>query len=221
MQRSLSRVLQLANRPEGKKLTGLYFGLYQNLPLEVGQQVHSFWPDTSGETGLIEEQNIALLEMLAAADHGSVMGFRQVGGRFLPALDGEENVRALRWGLRSLQEAVLSFAGEWLDREPSADYPKPEFHALARALFAEFAEHPSFDEASVWAAFPLSADQLERHFESFAPRMSATEAMRAIFRVKTRPIGWWIEGTQAIHPTIPLALYLGLRRLKRRIRPHR
>ena len=74
---------------------------------------------------------------------------------------------------------------------------------------------PQAEQATTWAAFPHAADQLERHFENFAPSMRFPELVRAILRPRYRPLGWWMEGTQAIRPSLTLACYLHLRRWKR------
>ncbi len=130
-------------------------------------------------------------------------------------LETERNTAALEWGLSTLHDSVMAFCNVWRDLSQLLNYPRAEFQAVTRDLLVGFTRNPSAEEAAAWAVFPHSADQLERHFESFAPVMRWPEIVRAILDVERRPIGWWMEGTQALSPSLALALYLRLKRWKR------
>ncbi len=215
MQRSLAGLLRLAGRPEATGLTGLYFGLLRRHRSGSDQVLLDYWPNDPASKESITDQNLVLIEMLAAADHGSVTGFRKHGGQVVPMLNQAQNHGALDWGLKTLHVAILAFCDTWLELEPAASCPKADLQALTRELLVSLTRHPQADQAATWAAFPHSTDQLERHFESFAPPMSFLEVVRAILRPQYRPLGWWMEGTQAIQPSLTLAFYLQLRRWKR------
>ena len=215
MQRSLAGLLRLAGRPEATGLTGLYFGLLRRHRSGPDQVLLDYWPNDPAWKESIADQNLVLLEMLSAADHGSVTGFRKDGGQVVPTLNQEQNHGAVNWGLKTLHAAILAFCDTWLDLEPAANCPKADFQALTRELLVSLTRHPQAEQAATWAAFPHAADQLERHFENFAPSMSFPELVRAILRPQYRPLGWWMEGTQAIRPSLTLACYLHLRRWKR------
>jgi hypothetical protein len=215
MQRSLASLLRLAGRPEAAGLTGLYFGLVRRPQFAPDQVLLDYWHNDPTLKETIADQNLVLLEMLSAADHGSVVGFRKDRGVVVPVLGGDQNQGAITWGLKTLHAAILAFCDRWLELEPAANYPKADLQALTRELLVLLNSHPQANEAATWAAFPHSVDQLERHSESFAPSMSFAELVRAIIRWEDRPLGWWMQGTQAIRPSLTLAFYLRLRRWKR------
>ena len=99
MQRSLAGLLRLAGRPEAMGLTGLYFGLLRRHRSGPDQVLLDYWPNDPASNESIADQNLVLLEMLSAADHGSVTGFRKDGGQVVPTLNQEQNHGAVNWGL--------------------------------------------------------------------------------------------------------------------------
>lgn len=218
MQRSFASWLRADPARRNLPVTAMYFGLQRRPPDTALDQFVGYWPELSPEGDALRTLNVALLEMMAAADHGTVLGFREEGGTIKPMFDGEQNEAALAWGLEVLQAAVLKFTTLWLSFAPLPPDDRVQFQAFSRRVLLNFMAAPTFSEATVWAQFPHSGEQIERHKESIAPALSVWEALTFAMKPERRPAGWWAEGSQARHPTAALALYLGGKKFKQRFR---
>jgi predicted HAD superfamily hydrolase len=214
MQRSFSSFLNLAQKREGMRLTGFYFGLQQRPRDTVEDQFLSYWPETGLAGEQLQRLNVTILEMMAAADHGTVLGFQASGNLMIPVLDGKRNDAALAWGLDTLHAGVVEFTRVWLQSDTLSPAQRNAFWELSRSLVLEFIAAPSRLEAETWARFPHSGEQIERHKESIAPALAVGEALRFVMRPQQRPAGWWVEGSLAQRPNLVLALYLAAKRAK-------
>lgn len=218
MQRSFAALLRADPTRRNLPVTGMYFGL-KCRPLETDlDRFVGYWPQIAPEQTALPALNVGLLEMMAAADHGTVLGFRAEGGTIKPMLDGKQNEVALAWGLAVLQTAGLKFTTTWLGLAPLPPDDRAQFQALSRQVLLNFMAAPTFSEATVWAQFPHSGEQIERHKESIAPALSNWEALAFVMKPGRRPAGWWAEGSQARQPNAVLALYLRVKKFKQRYR---
>jgi len=217
MQRSLGNLLRSHPARKDQKLTGFYFGLKQKLSPETLDELVSYWPEQGPENRALQQLHLGLPEMMAAADHGTVLGFSQRQSRVEPVLDGERNQAALDWGLDCLQAGVLEFAKIWLGFEPLPPGEKKDFQGLTRKLLVQFISEPTLGEAAAWAGFPHSGEQIERHKEGIAPELSMREAFTLIRKSEQRPGGWWAEGSLARRYSAVLDLYLRAKMWKRRV----
>lgn len=208
MQRSLGSLLRAGSTQRNQVLTGFYFGL-QRRPADTElDQFVGYWPETGQAGASLRSLNVTILEMMAAADHGTVLGFRVEGDSIKPLLDGERNTAALAWGLELLQAGIVEFARAWLDFEPLQREQRTEFQALTREVLLRFIAAPSQPEAAAWSQFPHSGEQIERHKESIAPALSLWQSLVFAFNPARRPAGWWAEGSLVQRPNPALALYL-------------
>lgn len=218
MQRSFGNLLRAAPERGNLLITGFYFGLKRR-PADTGlDQFVGYWPETLPEYAGLRALNLTLLEMMAAADHGTVLGFRNADGEIKPVLDGDRNEAALTWGLDVLQNAALKFATSWLGFDPLSPDDRGRFQSLSRQALLNFIAAPNLSEATVWAQFPHSGEQIERHKESVAPALSFWEAVAFVRKLECRPAGWWAEGSLARKPNSVLAVYLKSKKLKQYFR---
>ena len=107
LQRSLGRVLALGG--SARAVTGFYFGLVPGAAVPAGDTAIGYWNQVPARGHGVRRLNHALWEIFLSADHGSVLGYREAGGRFVAELREARNERALGWGLATLQAAVLKF----------------------------------------------------------------------------------------------------------------
>jgi predicted HAD superfamily hydrolase len=215
MQRSLARVIRAhSSQQQNISIRGMYFGLQDHPADSDGDEFISYWPETPQQVVLLQGVQVTLLEMMAAADHGTVLGFVEKNGTISPILDGERDEEVLAWGLGSLQDAVLAFAKAWLEFPVLPADALGQYQSVTREMFLKFVANPARAEALAWARFPHSGEQIERHKESIAPALAVGESVRFILQPERRPAGWWAAGSQARQPNLVLMLYLAAKRAK-------
>lgn len=212
MQRSLGNLLRTVTGNATVGITGLYFALMERPEALSSDVLYSYWEETASATCDISGLNVALLEMMAAADHGSVMGFDRQENAMIPIFENESNETALQWGLEFLQSGALEFVRHWLPRQSLA--PR-ELSRLSQHSLLQLLRKPSRDEAETWGSFPHSGEQIERHKESIAPKLSTLEILQYILSPEIRPAGWWPEGSFARTGSLLLKAYLSGKALKK------
>jgi len=226
LQRSLGRVLALGG--SARPVTGFYFGLVPIAAVPAGDSASGYWNQLPARGHGVLRLNHALWEIFLSADHGSVLGYREAAGRFVPELREVRNERALAWGLPTLQAAVLRFVEVLAEHFPAvsasgpaaagtaavrigggAAYSPHDWLAATRAVYLEFYRHPTRAEAATWGGIPFSGGQVEQDFHCLTPPRDGP-LWRGIFQ-RDRPLYWWVEGTLAQRACWPLRLYLALR----------
>lgn len=218
MQRSFATLLRADATRRNLPVTGFYFGLLKRPPETEQDHFAGYWPESRPEREALRSLNVTLLEMMAAADHGTVLGYRADGGAIKPILDGARNEAALAWGLEVLQKGALQFATTWLGFGALAPEDRAQFQSLSRQVLLNFIAAPTTAEAVAWAEFPHSGEQIERHKESVAPALAFWEALALVRKPERRPAGWWAEGSHARQPNAVLALYLQGKKFKQYLR---
>lgn len=213
LQRSVERLLAAGGSAES--VTGLYFGLVPGAEDTVGQSRLGYWNQLPARGHGVLRLNHALWEIFLSADHGSVLGYREAGGKFVAELREARNKRALSWGVATLQAAVLKFAECWLEVGARPMLNSREWLAVARAVYLKFYRQPTLEEAATWGSISFADGQLEQEFHCLTPPLGGPP-WRGISH-RHRPLYWWPEGAQAQQACWPLRLYLALRDLKRSI----
>ncbi len=95
-----------------------------------------------------------LVESFCMGDHGIVSGYERErsGAKVLPILQSSTNVAAEAWGLRAYRSTLYAFV-EALNGAQTDDL-RPMIHGVMDAFWC----HPTFDEATVWGAYPYDSD---------------------------------------------------------------
>jgi FMN phosphatase YigB (HAD superfamily) len=210
LQRSLGRVLGGSGAPP--LVTGFYFGLLPGASVPLGDTATGYWNQVPANGHGVRRLNHVLCEIFLSADHGSVLGYREEAGRFVPQLREPRNERALGWGLAALQAAVLKFGEVFEEAMGAASLPH-DWLAATRAVYLEFYRHPTRAEATTWGGIPFSDAQVEQDFHCLTPPLTGPAWSGILLR--HRPLYWWTEGELAQRACWPLRLYLALRDLKR------
>ena len=213
LQRSLARLL--ATVGSAQPLTGFYFGLVPGASVPARDVASGYWNQLPARGHGALRLNHALWETFLSADHGSVLGYRAEGGRFVAELREARNENALGWGLAALQAAVLKFVECWLEVADRGTFNASEWLAVTRGVYLEFYRRPTEAEAVTWGGIPFSVGQEEQEIHLLTPPLDLPP-WRAMHR-RHRPLYWWVEGTLAQRACWPLRLYLALRDVKRSI----
>lgn len=213
LQRSLGRLLALGGAMQ--PVTGFYFGLVPGASAPAGDTMLGYWNQLPAHGHGVRRLNHALWEIFLSADHGGVLGYREVAGKFEPELREPRNERALAWGMATLQAAVLKFTECWLEVAPRPPCAPVDWLAVAREVYLDFYRQPTRAEAAVWGGIHFADGQVEREFQCLTPPLGGPP-WRGILPWH-RPLYWWTEGALAQQACWPLRLYLALRDAKRRL----
>lgn len=215
LQRSLAAVLSLCGHPRAGQLTGFYFGLKGEERFSPEQRLFAYWNQWPDLAEVLHWPTAALFEMFTAADHGSVTGYAESGGRMVPVLQEPANVEAVRWGLPLLQESVLAFVSRGLDGADRGLGSAVEYLRVTGDLFLHFYGRPTREEAAAWGSFRMSDEQVEEHFRQMIPEWNGRQILAAVFDPGRRWY-WWPEGHAALNPNLALRFFVWLKRAKRR-----
>jgi FMN phosphatase YigB (HAD superfamily) len=140
---------------------------------------------------------VTVLQMLCAADHGTVTGYRDEGGRVVPVLAQGTDRAVLQWGLPALRATVRSFA-EHVTLDPSLVDPWADLRAPVTEVVREFWARPTTDEARAWGAFPLEGAQAAGSSgQPVATRYSWWSLLRGVLNRSFPNLGWqhWYQGS--------------------------
>jgi FMN phosphatase YigB (HAD superfamily) len=217
LQRSLSRTLDLFGWPEARQLTGLYLGLVQQPANGTWGTFSGYWNRRPKGALHLRRQNLALLEMFAAADHGSVLGYRSQGSRIEPVLDPASEQRARAWGVTTLHQAILAFTDHFLSVLDNNDIDSMRYQELSEQLLHLFYTRPTGEEARTWGHVPFSDGQVEDHLQRLIPQAQPRQIRSAVLRRSPECYYWWIEGYLAINPNANLRILHTLKTLKHKI----
>jgi len=156
MQGSLRSLLGIlgSDRP----VTGFYFALKGSCTATDGDTLLSFLdPAEFAARGLCY---IPVLETLTAADHGSVMGYRQkTDGGFSPVFHHRAlEARNFPW-VRTQQDAAVAFAEEFGQLISAGTACKVDSQRIAALLMKRFFGWPTREEARAYRLFRVGEDQ--------------------------------------------------------------
>jgi FMN phosphatase YigB (HAD superfamily) len=178
-------------------------------PADAGLTVPAGVPDWLGDTecylfddrrgaGLRRPRGlVTVLQMFCAADHGTVTGYREEGGRVVPVLAHTTDEAVLQWGLPVLRATVRSFA-EHVTLDPSLVDPWADLRAPVTEVVREFWARPTTDEARAWGAFPFEGAQAaDSAGRPVATRYSYWSVLRGVLSRSFPDLGWqhWYEGS--------------------------
>lgn len=214
LQRSLCRTMALFGWPEARQLTGFYLGLVQQPMNCTWGTLSGYWNRRPNGATHLRRQNLALLEMFAAADHGSVLGYRNHDNRIEPVLDSASEQRARAWGVTTLHQAILAFTDQMLSVTDRDDIDSLRYQEIGEQLLHLFYTRPTRDEASTWGSIPFSDGQVEDHLQRLVPQAQPRQIRSAVLRRSPECYYWWIDGYLAINPSSGLKVVHTLNNLK-------
>jgi predicted HAD superfamily hydrolase len=182
MQRSFSRLLNIANLYPESSICGFYFALHSRVKPFKKDSLFAYFNDIDKPK---EHYSISrytsLFEMFTAADHGSTVSYEQYDNKYTPVLRSPKNEKAIDWGLYTLQGSAVEFAKQITTNLNEQECTTNFFLKATEILTKELVLNPSDHEAKVFGSFLVSADQTENAFYEIAPIYSLTDLLKLLF----------------------------------------
>lgn len=211
LQSSLARVLASVDGPTPR---GFYFGLHAKNADRAAGKRDAYLFDARSRAGKAllkgyadDLELVPMMEMFCAADHGSVIGFEQVGPKVNALMREPANTRAINWGLPLVQATIRSFAENLTLDNSLVDLDADVRPAVVDVLRA-FWLTPTTSEAVAWGAYPYEDDQSGKSASRLAQGYVATDAVGAFYRgrVQRHHRASWIHGSLALTDPITRVL---------------
>lgn len=199
------------NGNSNQEFSSFYFGLTHKNAFCANRDIttfaYLFTPHTYTKElkALFESGFINILEVLTAADHGTVISYRTLNdGRSTPVLKEETNSHAIQWGLGHLREGIVKFTDN-LSEECirklgllKMEEDRKWLHEMIRALVYT----PGKEEAEVLGDHPFNADQAETYSTKLAKQLTIAQISYVLFTKSWRnsykeKFSFWIEGSLA------------------------
>ena len=201
IQDSLVRVL------EGTSIfvNGFYFGLKRPSPESSSHRKSAFFYSTESSLKLrnLGDKMNGILEVFAAADHGSTKGYHFDEGceRWAPTLYEWNSYTVHSLGLEAFREGIAAFAREYTTLSRFFNYSESQVEAIRSSIYSlmkGFFHRPSEREASLVGGVSWTSDQSSHRFRAFAPPLSFRNTLKYVFSLhggKRMLITSWIEGS--------------------------
>jgi predicted HAD superfamily hydrolase len=198
IQRSFSRLLNIAGLYPESGANGFYFALEQRVKPFKNDKLLAYFYDVEKpcDRNLIFKYR-HLFELFVSADHGSTISYEQQGNEYIPILRSPKNEKAINWGLYTLQEAAVEFAEQMTDHLGKQDFRAEEFLKAADILAKELVHHPSPQEAKAFGTFAISGDQTESMMCELAPVYKIIDWWRFLISGKHPHADVWHPGSIA------------------------
>lgn len=134
---------------------GYYFGINNvNCHVDYGVKTGFMYDKRKGDKG-ISIGSSRIIEVFCSAPHGKTMDYHSDGKTFKPIFKDYESKYLIRWGVRDLEEGILSFVrsilqfnGKLMPKDPDQD--------ILKELIKLFWEKPTKQEVLTWGAYPFS-----------------------------------------------------------------
>lgn len=142
---------------------GFYLGLRQGVKASRFGMPEVYLQDQRRNLGFTDAQGlVTMLETFCSADHGSVIGYRQVSkpselgqvSRVEPIFTEPQNQRVLDWGYDVVRETIYAVADRLL-LNPELLNPEATVCGACLDLFNVFWNHPTRAESIAWGSFPM------------------------------------------------------------------
>lgn len=142
----------------------------------------------------------ALLEVFAAADHGTVLGYEVTGGRVRPRLAPWAG-QIGSWGLDQMRRTIVDTA-EHLVLDPELVDLDADLREAVREVMARLWSTPTAEEAAVWGRFPFEGTSGEDTGEPLARPYRMREVLAGAVAGSLLVDNWyfWREASEALSP---------------------
>ncbi len=195
LQRSLSNILCSAEMYPQGGTSGFYFALRKRVETRSTDYSFAYCYDAASPSKryrLICQR--PLLEVFAAADHGSTMRFEEVDGKYIPILNSLENQRALNWGLEVQQQAISVFVDKFSSAIDRYNCSSKFLMLTSESLLDKFMETPTKEEAKAYGSYQQGLDMLEANMGELAPKLTWRYYCFIIFHYNNFPYHIWKPG---------------------------
>lgn len=219
LQRSLSNMLCSAEMyPQGGTY-GFYFGLRKRVETLSTDYSFAYCYDAASPSKryrLICQR--PLLEIFAAADHGSTMRFEEVDGKYIPILNSSKNERALDWGLEVQQKAITEFVDKFSSAIDRHNCSSKFLMLTCESILNKFLETPTKEEAKAYGSYQQGLDMLEANIGELAPKLTFRYYCFIMFHYNNFPYHIWKPGFKSRNSKILVFILDKSISLKQKIR---
>jgi hypothetical protein len=149
-----------------------------------------------------------LVELSCTADHGTVLGYKQVGDQVEPILKQQDNQAVMQWGFPIVRETMLRFS-EYIYLNQELVNTRADVREACIAVENAFWSTPSSDEAQAWGSFPMEDGWGNHsHYHPLAEPYSWKDLKLPL--LEGIPHGrrhWWHPGAFAMTPPLIKSTY--------------
>lgn len=211
---------------------GYFFGLFKSeTAFPTLRKAYFFDRNQNEQADMIlgSPDICVLMEVFCAADHGTVLDFRERSGRVVPICADHAWVEiANDWGLAKFREVVLSVAQRVRVDDLTVDDIERNKPAVASLLRA-FWKNPDNAEACKWSAFPWDAGQgAESDVNPLAEEYGLADLPGIAWKGPRKRRVFWVDGALEISApmcqrlaVLSITCWRGWQLLKRKSRPLR
>lgn len=187
----LQRSLSLIVRNQGlrsKPVTGFYFQLYNRYKAFDDEEMYAYIESNK------MVYNAGLLEIFVAADHGTTLHYNGIAQKNDPVLKNSINKKAINWGLKIQQDAVLLFVDFLLGNKNLKSLNNNTIKSGSLNSFNLFQTNPSKEEADVFGDYSFSEHQTDECHVKFADKYSLKDAFIKRIFGQSKFHGEWEQG---------------------------
>ena len=203
--------LALGDNEVAAPVTGFYLGVNRQPEFRCGGPQLAYSSALTRHPPQRDHTARILVELMARADHGPVLGYASdAAGRLSPQYGppGPADIEEIRF----FQSAVLAFTRRALDAGSQLASAPPA--ALAGTVIdnhAGFYLRPNLTEAEVFGRMTFSDQLYEQHHAVLCPAMNVGEILTAMINWRRRPPGWWLAGQAQFGHRYLLYPYMALK----------
>ena len=204
LQRSLSKLLSVANMYPEFGVYGFYFGLSKRLKAHPTDNLLAYFSDVdkpSIRDGICRYRG--LFELFVAADHGGTVRFEKYDNKYVPILRSEKNQAALNWGLETQQMAITIWTKNIISSLTKKECNPELFVELSEILLNNFIFHPSTQESTVFGSFMVAEDQNEHIAYKLAPKYRTIDAINLLLFKKDLHQNVWLPAAISLSSFLP------------------
>jgi hypothetical protein len=144
------------------------------------------------------------VQMFCAADHTTVVGYREEEGVVTPELSGVPQAADSQWDLQSFREAISLFTKHLVLDADVVD-PYADVRNSACEVIKIFWAKPTKAEARTWGSFPFEGAQVSSSTtNTLARSYSGSYIVRGMLNGTFPNLGWqhWYEGSLKLSPVL-------------------
>jgi FMN phosphatase YigB (HAD superfamily) len=179
-----------------------YFGIRSDVADQGFGFPEAYVRDEHHGTGFLRTPGLlTMVEMACTADHGSVVGYEDLGSRMAAQLSEPSNAAVVDWGFEVVRRTVRQVARE-LRIESPTDALAVDLRPSAIAVFESFWQGPTRSEATAWGRYPFEDGW---GADSVSLPLAHKQGVRAAVRSQPHR-HWWKAGAQALSGPVPRTL---------------
>ncbi len=208
LQRSLSKLLNLAGIYPSNGISGFYFGLSKRVTQFDKEGLFAYFSDVDSPSESDSLCHKALLELFVAADHGGTVRFEHQNEVFIPILRTKDNSTALKWGLETQHSAIVTYAQIMTNYVKTINVDSNYLLRASKEVLKEFVQFPNTDESEVFGSYIFAEDQTDNISYNLAPKYKFKDSFNLIIYGRHPHHNVWFSASlKRTHPLLRLIIH--------------